>query len=259
MTISAGIAACPEASGEPDELQRFADMALYWTKRHGKNRWCVYSPQVVELSWSAEMAGNVDENTRWRAAENLMHLVESRSAGSTKHTSNVAGLAGVIATQLGLDQEMVERIELAARLHDVGKIGIPDSILQKTGKLDADELEIMRRHPALGAELLAGLDCAPVDDWILHHHEHWDGSGYPDGLRGEEIPLAARIILVADAFDAMISERTYHLAMAPSFALAELRRCAGRQFDATVVDAALAVLHGKDEATHEEPVSGMGA
>ena len=259
MTISCGIAACPQTTDEADELQRLADMALYWSKRHGKNRWCVYSPQVVELSWSAEMAGRVDELTRWRAAENLVHLVESRSTGVATHSLNVAAFAGEIAERLGLDAETIERIELAARLHDVGKIGIPDRIVEKPAPLEPEELQIMRRHPELGAELLAGLDCAPVDDWILHHHEHWDGTGYPHGLAGEEIPLASRIILVADAYDAMLSDRSYRAAMVPGFAIAELRRWAGRQFDPEVVEAALAVLEHEDSAPGTQRVTRLGA
>jgi diguanylate cyclase (GGDEF)-like protein/putative nucleotidyltransferase with HDIG domain len=248
MTISAGMASCPETTADADELQRLADMALYWSKRHGKNRWCVYSPQVVELSWSAEMAGRVDELTRWRAAENLQRLVASRSPAMAGHSRNVAAFAGEIAARLGVDAETVERIELAGRLHDVGKVGIPDHIVEKPAPLEPAELAVMRQHPELGAELLAGLGCAPVDDWIRHHHEHWDGTGYPDGLAGEQIPLASRIILVADAYDAMLSDRSYRAAMMPGFAIAELRRWSGRQFDPEVVEAALAVLRREDEA-----------
>ena len=247
VTISAGMASCPEATTNADELQRCADQALYWTKRNGKNRWCVHGPQVVELSWSAERSGGVDDVTRLRVAENLLRLVESRSACVADHSDNVARLAAQIAVELGLDDDTVEQIALAARLHDVGKLGIPDAVIHKPAPLEPDELEQMRLHPIFGAELLAGLDCTPVDSWIRHHHEHWDGSGYPGGLAGEEIPLASRIILVADAYDAMLSNRSYRAAMVPGFAIVELRRWSGRQFDPTVVDAALAVLHGRSD------------
>ena len=103
-------------------------------------------------------------------------------------------------------------MRLAGLLHDLGKIAIPDRILQKPGKLDPDELRVMREHAVLGSRLLEGLGVSPVDRWILHHHEWWDGSGYPLGLAGEEIPLGSRIILVADAFDAMTSDRCYRAA-----------------------------------------------
>jgi diguanylate cyclase (GGDEF)-like protein len=255
VTISAGMASCPEATMDADELQRCADQALYWTKRNGKNRWCVYGPQVVALSWSAEHGAGVGDVARLRVAEHLLELVDSRSSCVASHSANVAGLAGRIARELGLDAGTVEQIELAARLHDVGKIGIPDAIIHKPAPLEPDELELMQRHPIYGAELLAGLDCAPVDSWIRHHHEHWDGSGYPDALAGEEIPLASRIILVADAYDAMLSDRSYRAAMVPGFAIAELRRWAGRQFDPTVVDAALAVLQDARSTRPAEELS----
>jgi len=118
-------------------------------------------------------------------------------------------LAEGIARTHGLDAKTVEQVRLAALLHDMGKIAVPDQILQKPGKLDPDELAVLREHPELGFQLLEGLGVAPVDAWVRHHHEFWDGSGYPHGLQGEEIPLGSRIILVADAFDAMTSDRAY--------------------------------------------------
>ena len=138
---------------------------------------------------------------------------------------------------MGLDLETVEQVRLAGLLHDLGKIAIPDRILQKPGKLDPDELRVMREHPELGCRLLEGLGVSPVDRWIRHHHEWWDGSGYPLGLAGDEIPLGSRIILVADAFDAMTSDRVYRAAGTAEAAIAELRRRSWTQFDARVVAA----------------------
>jgi diguanylate cyclase (GGDEF)-like protein/putative nucleotidyltransferase with HDIG domain len=237
VTISAGLASYPESAADPDELQRVADVALYWTKRHGKNRWCVYSPSVVEVSWPAELAAMAEFEARLRAAENLVRVVDARDTYTGCHSQSVAVLADAVARQLGLDEELVERVRLAALLHDLGKIGIPDHILRKPGVLEPDELLILERHPQIGFELLDGVDVAPVDTWILHHHEHWDGSGYPLGLRGEEIPLGSRIILVADAFDAMTTDRSYRRAVDPEAALDEIRRASGAQFDPAVVEA----------------------
>ncbi len=145
----------------------------------------------------------------------------------------------------------MEHLRLAARLHDLGKIGVPDRIVYKPGPLDPDEIALMRKHPEIGFQLLEGLDAAPVDLCILHHHEHWDGSGYPNGLRGQEIPLGSRIILVADAYHAMTSDRGYRPAMEPAAALAELVRGAGRQFDPTVVNAFVTLMHREATSVHQ--------
>jgi diguanylate cyclase (GGDEF)-like protein len=245
VTVSVGLAQAPQTSVQVEQLQRFADMALYWTKRHGKNRWCVYSPEVVELSWSAEAAATADYAHRARVAENLLAMLRERAPCLATHSDRVAENAEQLSLRLGLDQRAAQDIALAGRLHDIGKVGLSDTILHKPGRLTADEAAAMRRHPALGAQLLQGLDWAPIDDWILHHHEHWDGTGYPESLSGAEIPLAARIIFVVDAYDAMTSDRSYRPAMDPQFALAELKRFAGRQFDPEVVDAFVSLMSGR--------------
>jgi len=128
-------------------------------------------------------------------------------------------------------------LRLAGLLHDLGKIATPDSILRKPGDLDADEEEVLRGHAELGYRLVEGLGVSPVDVWIRHHHEAWDGSGYPHGLAGDDIPLGSRIILVADAFDAMTTERAYRAGSSVEAAILELRRCCWTQFDARVVAA----------------------
>jgi diguanylate cyclase (GGDEF)-like protein len=237
VTVSAGIASCPESAQDADELHRLADLALYWTKRHGKNRWCHYSATVVELSWSAEIVATAEHEARLRAAENLIRVVDARDTYSGAHSQSVARLAVELGSELGLDETRLEHLRLAALLHDLGKIAISDEILQKPMQLSAEEMALVRRHPEIGCELLDGLGVAPVDDWILHHHEHWDGSGYPDRLRGPQIPLGSRIILVADAFDALTTDRTYRLALPVDDALDEIQRASGRQFDPKVVEA----------------------
>jgi HD-GYP domain-containing protein (c-di-GMP phosphodiesterase class II) len=131
----------------------------------------------------------------------------------------------------------VGRLRLAAMLHDVGKIAIPEAILRKPARLTEDEMAIVRTHTQAGAEIAGQIDgLETIAPWIRHSHEHVDGSGYPGGLRGEDIPLESRILLVADAFDAMTSDRAYRAAMPVVDALAELRCCAGQQFDARCVE-----------------------
>jgi diguanylate cyclase (GGDEF)-like protein/putative nucleotidyltransferase with HDIG domain len=237
VTVSAGIASYPTSATDRDQLLRVADGALYWAKNHGKNRSCVYSPSVVRIYTPEELAETAERHARLKAAEGLIRVVDAKDTYAGAHSQSVSRLVEGIARAMGLDEETVEQVRLAGLLHDLGKIAVEDRILQKPGKLDPDELRVMREHPVLGARLLEGLGVSPVDRWILHHHEWWDGSGYPLGLAGEEIPLGSRIILVADAFDAMTSDRCYRAAGTSSAAIAELRKRCWTQFDARVVAA----------------------
>jgi diguanylate cyclase (GGDEF)-like protein len=237
ITVSAGIATYPDAAPDRDALLRVADGALYWAKGHGKNRSCVYSPSVVRIYTPEELAVSAERHARLRAAEGLIRVVDAKDTYAGAHSQSVSRLVDGIARAMGLDDETVEQVRLAGLLHDLGKIAIPDRILQKPGRLDPEELRVMREHPELGYRLLEGLGVSPVDRWIRHHHEWWDGSGYPLGLAGEDIPLGSRIILVADAFDAMTSDRVYRAAGSPADAIAELRRRCWTQFDARVVAA----------------------
>src|SRR4051794_11372545 len=141
-----------------------------------------------------------------------------------------------ISAELGLDRDRVARIRLGGLLHDVGKIGVPDAILNKPAALTDTEYDLMKRHSLLGGDIVEAADMYEESRWVRHHHERFDGTGYPDGLAGAEIPLESRIILVADAFEAMTSDRPYRRAPGQEFALDELRRNAGTQFDPDVVD-----------------------
>jgi diguanylate cyclase (GGDEF)-like protein/putative nucleotidyltransferase with HDIG domain len=242
VTVSAGVATSPAHAGERDELIRLADSALYWAKEYGKNRVRGYRPDVIELAELKRLASGPDRAARFRAAASLARAVDARDAYTGSHSQRVAELAARTARRLGLPDEDVELTRLAASLHDLGKLAIPEEILRKPGPLTEPERMVLERHPQIGFRMLESLGVDPVADWVLHHHERWDGTGYPDRLPGERIPLCARIIFVADAYDAMTSERVYRRRVASEQAIAELQRCAGSQFDPDVVDAFAAEL-----------------
>jgi diguanylate cyclase (GGDEF)-like protein/putative nucleotidyltransferase with HDIG domain len=237
VTVSAGLATSPVHAGERDELIRLADSALYWAKEYGKNRVRAYRPDVIELAELKRLASGPDRAARFRAAASLARAVDARDVYTGSHSQRVADLAARTARRLGLADEDVELTRLAASLHDLGKLAIPEEILRKPGPLTEPERMVLERHPQIGFRMLESLGVDPVADWVLHHHERWDGTGYPDGLPGDHIPLGARIIFVADAYDAMTSERVYRRRVPPAHAIAELERCAGSQFDPGIVAA----------------------
>ena len=237
VTVSAGVATSPVHADDRDELIRLADSALYWAKEYGKNRVRAYRPDVIELAELKRLASGPDRAARFRAAASLARAVDARDVYTGSHSQRVADLAARTARRLGLPDEEVELTRLAASLHDLGKLAIPEEILRKPGPLTGPERMVLERHPQIGFRMLESLGVDPVAAWVLHHHERWDGSGYPDGLPGESIPLGARIIFVADAYDAMTSERVYRRRVTPNEAIAELQRCAGSQFDPEIVDA----------------------
>ena len=237
VTVSAGLATFPVQGHGRDELIRLADSALYWAKEHGKNRVSRYRPDVVQLAELKRVAAGPDRAARYRAAASLAKAVDARDTYTGSHSERVSQCAARIAVRLGLDVEQVELTRLAGSLHDLGKLAIPEEILRKAGALTDSERLVLERHPQIGFRMLDSLGVDPVASIVLHHHERWDGTGYPDGLRGDLIPLGARIIFVADAFDAMTSDRVYRARLSREEALAELERCSGTQFDPAIVDA----------------------
>jgi putative nucleotidyltransferase with HDIG domain len=166
----------------------------------------------------------------------LAATVDAKDHYTYGHSKKVSQYAVILAEALGLPQDRIATIRAAGLLHDIGKIAIPDSVLNKAGPLTEEEWEPMRQHPELGMEILKHVidlvNCLPA---ILHHHEHFDGTGYPGGLKGEEIPMEARLLHIADAYDAITSMRPYHNQSSPQEAIDELRRCSGTQFDPGLV------------------------
>jgi putative nucleotidyltransferase with HDIG domain len=167
----------------------------------------------------------------------LSAALDAKSHYTCGHSERVAEISLLIAKEMGLSEEEQKKIHIGAHLHDIGKIGIPDAVLNKTGKLTAVEFAQIQQHPVIGDEIISKIKVFhEVKDIVRFHHERFDGKGYPDGLRGEKIPLKARIVAVADSLDAMTSFRPYRVAYKFEAAFAEIDRCRGRQFDPVVVD-----------------------
>jgi putative two-component system response regulator len=166
----------------------------------------------------------------------LANAVEAKDTPTEHHCQRLAHMASRLAIRIGVSDAEVDAIAYGALLHDVGKIGVPEAILTKPGPLNDDEWEVMRRHPEIGERICAPLAAfAAFGPIIRHHHEHWDGTGYPDGLQGEDIPIGASVVALVDAFDAMTHDRTYRAARSVTDAVGEVVRLAGRQFDPALV------------------------
>ncbi len=224
VTSSAGGALAQPGLWSVEGLIDAADRALYSAKRRGRDQARLFSELTVDLV--------AEEPEAIRLAQALALSAGAREGIAETHCAHVADLAASIATAVGLPEAVVMRCRLAGWLHDLGKIAIPDAILTKRGPLDEAEWAVMRTHAAIGEAILrriAGLaDAAPA---VRHHHERFDGSGYPDGLAGDEIPIEASIVACADTYSAITVDRVYRAARTPNEAIAELRACAGSQLD----------------------------
>lgn len=239
VTVSAGVAVLPGSGVERGGLVRAADAALYRAKGDGRD--CVRAHRA-ELGWDpARLLGAGPADTLVQAAAALAGAARARGIESG-HGAATGDLAARVARRLGLAPEHVELIGVAATLSDVGKLALPDELLRKAGPLTDTERRALERHPQIGSEILDSLGADAVATWVRHHHERWDGAGYPGRLAGERIPIGARILFVADAFEAMTTDQTWRPGLTREEALAELERCAGTQFDPDVVAALLAEL-----------------
>lgn len=248
VTISFGLASYPEHGATASSLIRAADEALYAAKGNGRNCCVLHSPAV--RAGAQRRGGDSRDVKAERLLAALLDLAEAvdlRFSGSARHSETVGRYAELMARELGLAERRTGRVRLAGVLHDVGKVGVPERILQKPGPLSEEEYEAVKRHCELGAQILDHPSLADIRDWVAAHHERPDGRGYPSGLRGEAIPLEARILAVADAYEAMTSDRSYSSAMTPDAARQELTRHAGTQFDERVVSAMIDVLEGESE------------
>jgi diguanylate cyclase (GGDEF)-like protein/putative nucleotidyltransferase with HDIG domain len=272
VTASFGIATFPDHGPTQGEILGVADSGMYLAKHHSGNcvKLAALSPKPGEVGRDEGLLAYLDvavkrmfstdpgaisqyrhrleRMLRGPAGESpslldmitcLAYAVEAKDPYTRDHSKVVSRLAAQIAMQAGLSEAEIEEIRLAGIVHDVGKIHVPDSVFYKPTLLSAQEYEIVKSHAAWGAKIVEPLKLIAIERIVRHHHESFDGQGYPDCLRGEQIPLGARIIAVADAFQAMVTARSYRAGRSAEEALAELRRCRGTQFDPFVVDAFL--------------------
>lgn len=229
LTTSAGVCDLTEAT-DAGELFRRADVALYWAKSTSRDATFRYTEEAFDEIGGDDQEQRLDMAKSRAAMRALGDTVDGRDASTRRHARRVAGLAAAIARASGWSEERVELLEEAARVHDVGKLAVPDSVLRKAGPLTDDERLRVRDHAALGAEMVDSVLTDEQVTWIRHHHERFDGGGYPDGLAGADIPEGARILAVAEAWDAMTVARPFGAPLTAEQAIDELRAQAGAQF-----------------------------
>jgi diguanylate cyclase (GGDEF)-like protein/putative nucleotidyltransferase with HDIG domain len=262
ITLSVGIATSERGATTLPDLFQSADQAALAAKLQGGNRVATWGEAAQDLVRRAAGRRRVQRDAQLATVLALAEALDLRDADTSNHSRMVGYYAELMAQGLGMSPAHVERVRIAGLLHDIGKIGVPDSVLRKPGKLDDDEWRQMQQHPEIGSRLLASVDAEDIRSWVVAHHERPDGRGYPFGLADAEIPIEAKILSVADAYEAMTADRVYRKAPGPEVARAELDRWRGAQFDSAVVDVFLEVL---DEiaplpapVAHEDEDQGFG-
>ncbi|MCB0882453.1 MAG: diguanylate cyclase [Thermoleophilia bacterium] len=234
VTISAGVASVSDEDGPG--LYTLADGARYWAKSTGRDRCVAYDPAEVTVTSGDEYRRYLERQGVLSTIRALARAVDARDVSTREHSDRVASLASRIALELGWDTHSTDLLYDAGLLHDIGKIGIPDAVLFKPGRLTPDEYALITTHSELGAQIVAGALSEQQVAWVRGHHERWGGGGYPDDLSGDDIPEGARILALADAWDVMTIARTYSTPRPTDEAVAECVRESGAQFWPEAVD-----------------------
>lgn len=243
ITISMGISQYPDMSGNKSELISQADMALYHAKNSGKNKVHFYQDVILQLRKSISS----DHQQLIGVFKGLLSTISAKDKYTLGHCERVSSYAVMIGETLNLPLKDISTLQYAGLLHDIGKIELPKSVLNKTKNLTEEEFRLIREHPTYSANILEPLeDMDQLIDFVKHHHERYDGKGYPDGLISNNISLGARILCVADSFDAMLSERPYSKRMDTNQALEELNRCAGTHFDPQIVKVLTSIIESNN-------------
>lgn len=252
VTMSLGVASFPDPCTDPQQLLHYADLAVYQSKVNGRNRVSLAHPGLEDSSISGRGYRDI--------LESLAFALDARGAAVDGRTLRVTALSLAVAREMGIREGSQEwkDLERGSLLHDVGKLAIPSAVLYKQGPLAEEEWAVVKQHPEIGWAMLRQVEGLwGAAEIVRAHHEHYDGSGYPNGLRGEEIPLAARILAVVDAFDAITSDRPYREAQSEEIAIREIMQHRGTQFDPEVVDSLLRVLGRRVEAPAERSPQGV--
>ena len=235
ITVSIGLASYPENAVNTQDLVNKADKAMYWAKQKGRDQIMVYSPEIEGI-FEHGYVRNIKQTMLLNSVFSLVSAIDAKDKYTSRHSEYVTKYALQIADAIEMSQEDKFRLRIGALLHDCGKIGVPDEIINKPGRLTDDDYSAIRSHIRLGYNIVKHItDDAEIIACVLNHHERWDGQGYPNKLARNEIPLFARIISVADAYHAMTSDRPYRNALSEEQALRELNRCAGSQFDPQLI------------------------
>jgi diguanylate cyclase (GGDEF)-like protein len=246
LSTSIGVASFPKHAATSEALMHSSSGSCEAAKALGGDRAVVYSAELEDVLSGDPSKALTERRTHLSTVLSLAEVLDLRDARTASHSLAVSRYCELIGAELGFSEQRLQRLRLAGLLHDIGKVGIADSILDKPGPLSPSEWDQVRKHPEMAARILGARELTDIREWVLARHEQPDGHGYPRGISGEAIPLEARILAVAESYDAMTSERPYRPAMSSEEAIAELGRYSGSQFDGAVVDAMVRVLNATD-------------